>query len=272
MSFSQSMVSMISRGEVGAMQTLLDKHPELVHVRLVEDEISRSVLAYAAKLGQLAICRLLIDRGAEIYPNPLNQYPPIIEAAWAKHNEIVDYFLNEIPHLAEGTQGLGVTINLAGRQGWTEIVRKHIERDPLSVHARGWIGDSPLHWPAHNNHVEIVKILIDAGADVEADEVNWIGGKPLHWASEHAPDAVRLLLRAGADVNSRNIRIDSEFNQFTPLIMNATQRDDCSEVTELLLAAGADPGAMDANGTTALEHAERRKLKRIAAVLGAARR
>jgi hypothetical protein len=34
-----------------------------------------------------------------------------------------------------------------GRQGWVEIVRKHIERDPLAVHQRGWIGDTPLHWP-----------------------------------------------------------------------------------------------------------------------------
>ena len=176
MSFSQSMVSLISRGEVGAMQTLLDKHPELVHVRLVEDEISRSVLAYAAKLGQLAICRLLIDRGAEIYPNPLNQYPPIIEAAWAKHNEIVDYFLNEIPHLAEGTQGLGVTINLAGRQGWTEIVRKHIERDPLSVHARGWIGGRGQHLlrkhpPGLGFHgAEIADIDLVGGGDPEEED------------------------------------------------------------------------------------------------------
>jgi hypothetical protein len=45
--------------------------------------------------------------------------------------------LEEIPDKAAGTNGLGVAINLAARQGWIEIVRKHIERDPLSLaHAR----------------------------------------------------------------------------------------------------------------------------------------
>jgi ankyrin repeat protein len=142
-----------------------------------------------------------------------------------------------------GTNGLGVTINLAGRKGWTEIVRKHIARDPLAVHQRGWIGDSPLHWPAHNDNVAIVTMLLDAGADIEAHEINCYGGKPLHWASEHAPHTVRLLLERGADVNSRNQRAESEFHGMTPLIMNATQRDDCAEVAELLLAAGADVNA-----------------------------
>jgi ankyrin repeat protein len=49
--------------------------------------------------------------------------------------------------------------------------------------------------------------------------------------------------------------------------MNATQRNDCSEVTELLIAAGADLNAVDATGKTALAHALERGLTRITAVL-----
>jgi ankyrin repeat protein len=45
-----------------------------------------------------------------------------------------------------------------------------------------------LHWPAHNGFVEIVEVLLDAGAAIDADEINCYGGKPLHWASEHAAD------------------------------------------------------------------------------------
>jgi ankyrin repeat protein len=160
-----------------------------------------------------------------------------------------------------------VTINLAARQGWSDIVRKHLEVDPLSVHQRGWIGDTALHWSAHNNHVEIVALLLDAGADIEADEIGCYGGKPLHWASEHAPVAVELLLGRGADVNSRNVKVDSEFYGMTPLIMNATQKDDCSEVTELLLGARAEIHATDAAGKTALAHAQERGLTRIVEVL-----
>jgi ankyrin repeat protein len=197
----------------------------------------------------------------------MNTYPPVIQAAWNQHEEIVRYFLSEIADRAAGTNGLGVTINLAARQGWSDIVRKHIERDPLSVHQRGWIGDTPLHWPSHNNDAEIVVMLLDAGADIEADEINCYGGKPLHWASEHAPATVRVLLERGANVNSRNRKRDSDFYGMTPLIMNATQKDDCSEVTEQLIAAGADIAATDANGKTALAHARERGLARIEDVL-----
>ena len=261
---------LIANDDLLGVSSLLDENPGLVHLRRTVPEDHRSTLQLAAAHGNLAICRTLVDRGAEVYPNPMNQYPPVMEAAWKGHDRIVDYFLNEIPELADGTNGLGVTINLAARQGLTDIVRKHLERDPLSVHYRGWIGDTPLHWPAHNNYTNIVSMLIDAGADIEADEINWVGGKPLHWASEHAPGSVHVLLQAGAQVNSRNIRKGSDFYQVTPLIMNATQTDDCHEVTELLLAAGADVDAVDAQGKTAAQHADEKGLTRIREVLRSA--
>src|SRR4051812_10511644 len=53
----------------------------------------------------------------------------------------------------------------------------------------------------------------------------------------------------------------------TPLIMNATQSDDCAEATVLLIAAGADLTAADARGKTALAHATERGLSRIIEVL-----
>lgn len=269
MDITQTIFPLIVNEDLAGITALLDEHPGLVHARGTDPEDRRSALQFAAAHGNLDIVRLLVQRGAEVYPNPMNQYPPVMEAAWKGHLQIVDYFLEEIPHLADGTNRLGITINLAGRRGLTEIVAEHLRRDPLSVHYRGWIGDTPLHWPAHNNHAEIVSMLIKAGADIEADEINWVGGKPLHWASEHAPDCVRVLLDAGADVNSRNLREESDFFQFTPLIMNATQRDDCSEVTEVLLAAGADIHAKDAQGMTAMDHARKHQCKRISAVLEA---
>ena len=194
-------------------------------------------------------------------------YPAVMDAAWNKQEEMVHYFLDEIPEKAIGTNDLGVMINLAARQGWTEIVKKHIERDPLAVHQRGWIGDSPLHWPCHNCHDEIVNLLIEKGADIEADEINWIGGKPLHWASEHAPNTCKILLDYGANVNSRNEKLGSPFYGRTPLIHNATQREDCSEITEMLLKAGADVNAVDAEGKTAMLWAQEKKNTKIVSAL-----
>ena len=257
----------ILAGDIEAIRSLLDADPGLVHAREGHLDDDWTTLQCAAANGQLPICKLLVERGAEVYTNPVSTYPPVIQAAWNRHQSIVDYFLLEIPEKAVGTNGIGVTINLAARQGWLDLVRKHIAADPLSVHQRGWIGDTPLHWPAHNDLVEIVELLLDAGAFLEVDELNCYGGKPLHWASEHAPKTVELLLRRGADVNSRNLKADSDFFGMTPLIMNATQHNDCAEVTKLLLAAGADLAAVDSRGKSALDYATEYGLHRIETVL-----
>lgn len=261
----------IEAGDIAGVIKLLDNQPELIHVRnsVTKKWDEQTAIHSAAKRGHFDIVRLLVERGADVYSNPMDSYPPVIVAAWNEHQAIVDYFLKDIPEKANGTNKLGVTINLAARQGWIDIVRKHVEADPLAVHQRGWIGDTPLHWPAHNGFVDIVRLLLDAGADIEADEINCYGGKPLHWASEHEPETVKLLLDRGANVNARNIKGDSAFYGMTPLIMNATQKNECGEVTELLLAAGADINATDARGKTALSHAMDRGLERILSVLNA---
>ena len=247
---------------------MLDTDPGLVHAKHSNPDLYHwTTLQYAAARGKLPACRLLVEKGAEVYTNPMNTYPPVIQAVWMKHPDIVDYFLKEIPDKADGTNKLGITLNLAAREGWIDIVSKHLEADPLAVHQRGWIGDTCLHWPSHNNYADIVVLLLDAGADIEADEINWTGGKPLHWASEHAPSCVDVLLRRGAKVNSRNEMPGTKCYGMTPLIMNATQKDDCAEVCELLLEAGADIHAKDAAGKTTLEWANKTKLKRITTVL-----
>jgi ankyrin len=256
-------------GDAEAVRGALAQSPWLIDVRNPAEDAweEQWPLHCAAKYGHLEIVKLLVESGAEVYSNPMATYPPVMIASWNKQQKIVDYFLDEIPEKAAGTNGIGIAINLAARQGWTEIVRKHIAADPLAVHQRGWIGDTPLHWPSHNSHIEIVRLLLDAEADIEADEINCYGGKPLHWASEHAPDTTRLLIERGANVNARNMKADSDLLGFTPLIMNATQKDDCSEVTELLLAAGANPTLVDAKGKTALDHALDRNLTRITEAL-----
>jgi len=180
-----SLFKAVKAGNDVAVEEILRSCPYYIDAKI--DEFM-TPLKTAAACGNLNIVKLLVGKGAEVYSNPMASYPAVMDAVWNKQQEIVDYFLNEIPEKAVGTNGLGVAINLAAREGWTEIVKKHIERDPLAIHQRGWIGDTALHWPCHNGFTDIVNLLIDNGADIEADEINWIGGKPLHWASEHAPN------------------------------------------------------------------------------------
>lgn len=260
---TQTIFTHIEVGDNAAITAILDADPMLVHAR--RDDYT--ALQCAAELGHLDVCRLLVERGAEVYTNPSNTYPPVILASWKKHQAVVDYFLNEIPEKADGTNHLGVTINLAGRQGWLDLVRRHIEVDPLGVHYRGWIGDTPLHWPAHNGHIDIVRLLLAHGADPRQHEINWIGGTPLHWGSEREPEICQLLIDAGAEVNAQVERPGSSHLGGTPLHWCARQREDCAEAIEVLLKNGADVTIIDAFGKTALQYAQEAGHKRVAAAL-----
>lgn len=62
---------------------------------------------------------------------------------------------------------------------------------------------TPLHHAAHAGHVEIIELLLEAGAAVDAPALN--GGTPLMRAIQSSrPSCVDVLLKAGADVNAVN--------------------------------------------------------------------
>jgi len=215
-------------------------------------------LHIAAGKGSLAIARALVEAGAEIYAVNQGGYPPVVEAIWNKHREVADYLMEASANRDHGqppTYGCGIDIVLAGRVNMLDRIRMHIEKDPLAVYRRGCIGESVLHWPAHNGYVEIVRYLLDHGALIEADEIGLYGGKPLHWASEHSPETVALLLQKGANPMSRNL-MSNEFEGYTPLHMMARQREEELACARLLLSAGADPSAEDARGHTPLDVAK----------------
>ena len=269
----QTLKQLIREGNFDQLRLELGKNPGLLYAYDPDDWEERTLLHCAARYAQLEIARFLVEQGAEVYSHPHNSYPPVFIANQYKvfpdrpnGKALVDFFLTEIPDKAEGTLGTGATIHIAARLGFDEVVHKHLQLDPLSVHQRGWLGDTPLHWACHNGHVEIVRMLLDAGADIEADEINCYGGKPLHWASEHEAEVVQLLLERGANVNSLNKLQKSDFCGITPLLMNACQPDDCAEATQLLLEAGARTDVRF-QGQTALELASAKGNERISAVL-----
>lgn len=271
----QQLKAAIRIGDLPEVKRIIGQEPALLHARDPSEWEELTALHCAARYARLDIAKLLVERGSEVYSHPHNSYPPVfIASQYRFHSDrpngktLVDYFINEIPEKAEGTLGTGATIHIAARLGFTHVVAKHLAKDPLAVHQRGWLGDTPLHWSCHNGHVEIVEMLLDAGADIEADEINCYGGKPLHWASEHEVEVVKLLLERGANVDSINQLPQSNYFGVTPLLMNAHQNDDCCEVTKLLLDAGANPDAKH-NGKTALEIAEEKGHHSIANVLSA---
>src|SRR4029077_2716935 len=104
--------------------------------------------------------------------------------------------------------------------------------------ARAFAGDgfTALHLAAFFGKAESARLLLDAGAEVNAISDNEMRVEPLHSAAAGGHrDVCRVLLAAGADVDA--VQRDS----YAPLHAAAQLGDD--ELVELFLAGGAAPSA-----------------------------
>jgi hypothetical protein len=260
----------IEGGDIPRVARLIAASPDLVGVwRRTEYGGWESTLHVAAGEGSLELVRLLVEAGADVYPSRQSDYPPVFRARMDSGDGVAEFLLAasaERDHGRPPTFGCGIDIVLAARLGMRDRVVMHIEKDPFAVFRRGCIGETVLHWPAHNGYVDVVEALIGAGAVVDADEIGLYGGKPLHWAAEHEPGCVRVLLAHGADPNSRNFQ-PGGFEGFTPLHMCASQPEECVENAELLLEAGADLHARDAGERTPYDVAVLNGRRRMAEYL-----
>ena len=88
---------------------------------------------------------------------------------------------------------------MAAFKGLLDISQKLIARD-ADVNKTGW---TPLHYAATHGHLEIIKLLLDKHAYIDAESPN--GSTPLMMAAHYGtPEAVKLLLEAGADPLLKN--------------------------------------------------------------------
>ena len=88
---------------------------------------------------------------------------------------------------------------LASLRGHLDLVRKLIDRG-ADVNKTGW---TPLHYAATSGHLAIMEALLENHAYIDAESPN--GTTPLMMAANYGtPAAVKLLLEAGADSSLRN--------------------------------------------------------------------
>ncbi|MGW8376589.1 ankyrin repeat domain-containing protein [Streptomyces sp. ODS28] len=158
-------------------------------------------------------------------------------------------------------------------------------------------GRTPLLLAALGDHVEAARALVDAGADPDAQDrqedsawlvtgvtgsvrmarvlipaepdyglTNRYGGTSLIPAGEHGHAAyVREVLRR-TDMEVDHVNRLGWTALLEAVILGDGGRDH-QRVVALLLDHGADPALADKEGTTALQHAERRGFDRIAELL-----
>ena len=123
----------------------------------------------------------------------------------------------------------------AARESNVAMVKVSLDAG-ANVNSKDEGGQTPLLWAARKNNVDTVKLLLDAGANVNSKDDG--GQTPLWWAArKNEVDIVKLLLNAGADIKWKG-----DTGQ-TPLFWAAY--NDNMDMVKLFLDAGADVNSKD---------------------------
>jgi ankyrin repeat protein len=239
----------------------------------------QSLVKHAMLDGRADLVRLLVDNGAS--PVELTGQEAFTAAvAGGDETEACrllagnpGFLLDPAPLLTAIRQGKPETAALALRLG-------------VSPDAQSRNGVRPLHEAAAVDAVEIVTLLVEAGAAIDPVERRF-GSTPLSWAHHQRAAAAQAYLAArSADICSlcRAAEIERLEGLFAeePALANAATRsgelplfclpdDDTSacDLVEFLLTAGADPAGRNAEGLAAAEVARKRGLLDAAALLEA---
>ncbi|XP_022444671.1 ankyrin repeat and KH domain-containing protein 1 isoform X9 [Delphinapterus leucas] len=188
------------------MEACMDGHVEVARLLLdsgaqvnMPADSFESPLTLAACGGHVELAALLIERGANLEEVNDEGYTPLMEAAREGHEEMVALLLAQGANInaqTEETQETALTLACCG--GFSEVADFLIKAG-----ADIELGCStPLMEASQEGHLELVKYLLAAGANVHATTAT--GDTALTYACENGhTDVADVLLQAGADLDKQ---------------------------------------------------------------------
>ncbi|XP_060527199.1 ankyrin repeat domain-containing protein 17-like isoform X2 [Cylas formicarius] len=185
------------------MEASMDGHVEVARLLLdsgaqvnMPTDSFESPLTLAACGGHVDLAMLLIERGANIEEVNDEGYTPLMEAAREGHEEMVHLLLGQGANInaqTDETQETALTLACCG--GFTEVADILLKGG-----ANIELGAStPLMEAAQEGHLDLVRFLLEYGANVNA--VTQTNDTALTYACENGhTDVADLLLQYGADL------------------------------------------------------------------------
>ncbi len=207
-----------------------------------QDGHEHSMVARSLRENQMAIFRVLLENGAEASS-------AIVFACLRDKPEAVKVLIDSGLEINEPCDSMGMTaLHLAVRfDGSLELVRVLIAAgaDVNLPDVNGW---SVLHYAADCDHTEeLVKVLIAAGANVDLQEYDGMTSLHLAAKSDTTEELVKVLIAVGANLNLTD---DVGWSALHYAAHNGRL-----PVVQALIAAGADVKIRCSEGKTAFDMA-----------------
>jgi ankyrin repeat protein len=193
-----------ARGDVDGVRALIDGD-----VRLIElaDRLGGTPLHRAVLGGNPAVVDLLLDRGANIHAahgsaawpgSGLHDQHAIDLAIWGGRRQSSNL---DIARLLVA-RGATCDLTVAAALGDLDRVRRILDDDPSRVREARPCGRRPLPTAVEFGHDDIVRLLLERGANPQWDEPDAPRGTSVHSAAAKGNlDMLKLLLEHGADPN-----------------------------------------------------------------------
>lgn len=204
----------IRMDDIGRVKVLLDQKPMLVNIKMEREESRTQPYGWigsgihplyeAARNGNTSMVQLLLDYGAVVQTS---MYNALSGAAQFNHKEVVKLLLNRRADAGGRPTQIGsqktevfvgaTPLRLSAMKGHTDIVKLLLENG-ANVNIRGQTGRTALHWAALKGHRDTVKLLLDYGAETCIQDE--LGRTPLDWAliRKHLEIANLLQERTGS--------------------------------------------------------------------------
>jgi ankyrin repeat protein len=182
-------------GNIQKLRELLEADPSLVN----RGSARRwAPLHYAVAGGQQAAVQLLLDHGANIHVRSPHDGEPIDFALFDDHREVRDLAMARL------LVARGATFDLAVAAAFGDLaaVRAMLDATPSRIAETRPSGSRPLSAAVRHRHYAVAALLLERGADPRWPEPNAPHGICLHWAARQGDlEMVKLLLDHGADPN-----------------------------------------------------------------------
>ena len=243
-----SLSAAVEAGDVEEVGNLLKEVDDVDKTDPADDK-AITALMHASKLGNVQICQMLLEHGAQVSRKSSFHYSPLMFAAQYGHVDVIEELVKHDAVVDDSDSHRRSALYLASRAGHVHVVTCLVENN-ANVESRGAVEMTPLIIAAQKGHGQTVEALLNRGARIKATDR--YGRSPLMWACrrKHSNVVKALLRREDLDVNARNVNVFSSPG-LTALMMAVSEG--CVEIVETLLRdSRTDVHTQCKDGSTAL--------------------